>query len=101
MGGKRRAVGPFGVFAQMESVFFAVFGDVPFFGHTGNNVGGGIFGRESFKQIAQDVRAGYAFHNLRIQALRFGTIATAQNHFRVRGKAGEQCGGNQAFAKSG
>ncbi len=95
--GERAAVAPFGV-AQVEGVGFAVCGDFPFFSDAGDEVAARVFADEAFKEVAQDVRFRHALCGLRVECLRFATVAATQYAFGIRGLYGNaECGGKQDY----
>ena len=103
MGGEGRAVGPFGVFLQMESPDRFVRVGLPFFGHAGLHilVAVAVFAYQPLIKRKHDVVLGDAVAALEVEEAGFGFVIDQENLFPgslpgidgVRAAAGQACRG--------
>jgi hypothetical protein len=81
--GDRLAVGPLGLFAQMEGINEAVGRNIPRFGDARHRVEiFWIVGDEAFEEGQRETKLWHAGDDLRVDVLRFGAVADVQDFFR-------------------
>jgi len=84
--GDGNAVGPLGLWVEMENPFGEVIGRIPFESGSGKRIAilCGIFDAEAFKKGADDIGFQHARNEMGIEALRFVAVTNDEDIFLVR-----------------